>query len=115
MEERRKFPRLKYPCKLKFSSAEDREGYVVHTENISGGGFRVILQKKLAVNSPVEIELMIGKKNIKAEGRIAWVLDIKSPGAEEANLFDTGVEFTQIPAEDKEFLSKLVEEFLKKV
>lgn len=113
MEERRKFPRLSYPCKLIFSSAQSKEAYVGHTENISAAGLRVILQENLAINAPVGVELLVGKKKIKAEGRVVWVLDIKSVGTDEPVLFDTGIEFTRIAVEDKQFLARVVEDFLK--
>ena len=111
MEERRRFPRLKYPCKL-ILGTEDKT-YSIHTENISAGGLRVILDKKLAINTPLRIELELGLKDIKCKGRVVWVTEIKSPGAEKANLFDTGIEFTQIESQDKKFLVELIERILK--
>ncbi|MCD6539301.1 MAG: PilZ domain-containing protein [Candidatus Omnitrophica bacterium] len=111
MEERRKFPRLKYPCKL-ILGGEDKV-YSLHTENISAGGLRVILEKKLAINTPLSIELGLGLKDIKCKGRVVWVIDIKSPPIEKADLFDTGIEFTQIEPQDRETLRELIERILK--
>ena len=111
MEERRKFPRLKYPCKLILGAEE--KAYSLHTENISAGGLRVILDKKLAINTPLRIELELGLKDVKCKGRVVWVTEIKSLEAGKANLFDTGIEFTQIEPQDRKFLAELIERILR--
>jgi len=111
MEERRKFPRLKYPCKLILGG--ENKVYSLHTENISAGGLRVILEKKLAINTPLSIELGLGLKDIKCKGRVIWVTDIKSLQMGEVTLFDTGIEFTQIEPQDRKILRELIERILK--
>ena len=112
MQERRKFPRVTYPCKLVISTEKGKEEFTLHTENISSGGARVIFQKKFQLSTPVAIEIVIGQKSVKTQGRVVWVLDVKTPGAESPNLFDTGIEFTHLNPEDREFLSKLIDGLL---
>ncbi len=113
MQERRKSSRLTYPCKISISSEEGEESFTLHTENISSGGARVILQDKLSRGTPLTIELSIGKERIKTQGRVVWVLDITTPGAKEPDLFDTGVEFTSLSLEDRAFLSRQIEDMMK--
>lgn len=109
MQEKRRFPRINYPCKIVITAEGKSEEFTLHTENISSGGARVILQKKLQINTPVDIEIAVGDKQIRSRGRVVWVLDIHTPGADKATLFDTGIEFIQQSPEDKDFLNALIE------
>ncbi|MBN2120211.1 MAG: PilZ domain-containing protein [Candidatus Omnitrophica bacterium] len=112
MQERRKFPRVTYPCKITVSIEEDREEFTLHTENISSGGARVIMQKQFKINTPVGIEIVIGERSIETKGRIVWVLEFSSPDKTQPCLFDTGIEFTHLNVDDREFLSKLIGQLL---
>ena len=113
MQERRKFPRAEYPCKIAIAAEKQREEFTLHTENISSGGARVILPKSLQINMPAMIEISIGDKNIQTKGRVVWVLEVKAPAkAGASHLFDTGIEFTQLNPDDKEFLSRLIADLL---
>ena len=114
MKERRRFPRVAYPCKINISTEEGEEEFSLHTENISSGGARVILQEKIEVNTPLQITLLVWDKQVKTRGRVVWVIDINQPGADKPTLFDTGIEFTQLNQEQRETLSRLVEETFNK-
>jgi len=109
MKERRRFPRVAYPCKINISTEEGEEEFRLHTENISSGGTRVILQDKLDINTPIQVTLMIWDKQISTKGRVVWVIDISHPGSADPTLFDTGIEFTQMNQEQRELLSRLVQ------
>lgn len=112
MQERRRFPRVTYPCKIIVSTTGEKEEFSLHTENISSGGVRVILQKEPEINQQVDLEIVIGKKHIKTKGRIVWVIDVKTPGESKPDLYDVGIEFTQLTVEDKEFLGKLIDQLI---
>ena len=84
----------------------------MHTENVSSGGVKVIMHDKLDINTPVKVEVVIGDKHIVSRGRVVWVLDVNVPDQEPSNLFDTGIEFTQLNPDDREFLSRLIEKLL---
>jgi c-di-GMP-binding flagellar brake protein YcgR len=114
MEERRRFPRVQYPCKITVSLEQEPEEFNLKTENISSGGARVFMPKLFKVNTPAGIEVTIDTKVIKTTGRIAWVLDIKDPKDGSKTLFDTGIEFTHLNPSDKDFLTKLIEDILAK-
>ena len=108
MKERRKFLRAIYPCQLLVSTAEGKEEFKAHTENISSGGARVIFQKKFDINTPVDLDLVIGQKRIKTKGRVVWVLDVQTPGTDKPTLFDTGIEFIEIDEEARKRINKYV-------
>lgn len=109
MQNRRRFPRVNYPCRVVIATEGKTEEFTLHTENISSGGVRVIMQKKLQINTPVNVEISVGDKQVKCRGRAVWILDIHAPGADKPTLFDTGIEFTQANPEDKDYLNSLIE------
>ncbi len=112
-EERRKFPRANYPCRIILFSGEEREVLSLHTENISAGGIRIILDKKMDINSSVDIEMFLEVKPIKCKGRVVWMTDIRPVKGEKSFIFDVGIEFTEITEEDKDKIQQLVEMLIK--
>jgi c-di-GMP-binding flagellar brake protein YcgR len=106
-QERRQFPRAVFPCKIVVSSPIRL--ITSHTENISEGGIRVMLEERLAPHSPVGIELFFEKaKPIKCKGKIAWVRERLNPLEREATMYDTGVRFVDISDKDREYIKTLV-------
>jgi hypothetical protein len=59
------------------------------------------------VNTPVKIRLHINERDLQCKGRVAWVLAMR-PGTGNINLFDVGIEFTEMNSEDKVFLERLL-------
>ena len=112
MQERRRFPRVTYPCKILVATDREKEEFSLHTENISSGGARIILQKEPEINQQVDVDIIIGKKHIKTKGRIVWSIDIKTPESGGPDLFDVGIEFTQLTVDDREFLAKLIDQLM---
>ena len=111
-QERRRAPRVNYPCKVLVSREDGKGEFSIHTENISSGGVRLVLEQKIEINTPIDLEIEIGKKTVKTKGRVVWVLDVKAPKSDQSNLYDTGVEFTQLSQADRDFLSKLIEDLM---
>ena len=107
MEERRRFPRVQYPCRITIALQKEPEVFDLTTENISSGGARVFMPKSFQVNTPATIEITVDARVIKAQGRIAWVLAAQGR-------FDTGIEFAHLNPADKDFLTKLIEDILAK-
>jgi c-di-GMP-binding flagellar brake protein YcgR len=68
------------------------------TKDISPGGIRLMTNVILPVNSLVRMELVLSKRRklIQATGKVRWT---RSVYGEE--LFEMGVEFTEIDLEDK--------------
>ena len=110
-QERRKFPRALFPCKIILGSPVRL--ITSHTENIGEGGFRVLLEEKLSVFTNVGVEIFLEKdKPIKCKGRIVWVVEKVNPLAGESLMFDTGVEFTDMGDHDKSYVVNLVDTLL---
>jgi len=104
-EERRRFPRANFLCKIIVRA--NKKEYFATTQNISSGGIRVILEDKLEVGTDTQITIFTSRQ-IECQARVVWVL----PADEIQDSFDTGIEFTQISKQDKDFLEVLVDTLL---
>lgn len=114
---RRKFPRVQYPCLVVIKHAEgEREAILSHTENVGIGGVCVIIRKNIKLFSPVEVELdlMDMANHIKCEGRVVWSVRRKSSESKKPLFYDLGVEFVNLEKSDyariEECVSRLVKE-----
>jgi c-di-GMP-binding flagellar brake protein YcgR len=106
-EEKRKFPRGIFLCKIAMSSTS--RWLVTHTENISSGGVRVILEEKVNPFTNVELEIFFEKeKSTKFKGKVAWSRTIVNPIENEPLLYDTGIQFAPIDANTREYINRLV-------
>ena len=108
-QERRRFPRAAFPCKIAVGSPI--RWLTSHTEDLSSGGIKVILDEKLNVYTTVGLEIFFEKdKSIKCKGRVAWVEEEANPleMTSEPIIFITGIEFTEINDNDKQYIRRLV-------
>ncbi len=105
--EKRKFPRGAFLCKIAMSSAA--RWVTTHTENISIGGVRVILDEKINPFTTVEMEIFFeNNKSTKVKGKIAWSKVILNPLQDDPLLYDTGIQFLDINTATREYISRLV-------
>ena len=106
---RRKFPRVSYPCKVIILGGALRETFSTHTENIGTGGICVILSKELPKFFPVRIILYLKDSEgpFECNGRIVWSFKT------EIN-FDTGIEFLDLAASGRTRIEKIVNECMHK-
>ena len=114
---RRKFPRIVYPCLVKLAAqAEGTQACLTHTENIGVGGIGLIVRKEIKLFSAVglEIDLLDDVENIIAEGKVVWVVRRKATEATKPFFYDIGVEFERISAQDKTRLKNTIERFIQK-
>ncbi|MCA9393514.1 MAG: PilZ domain-containing protein [Candidatus Omnitrophica bacterium] len=110
--DRRKFPRVKYPCLviIKNGEGDDKEVILSHTENIGIGGVCVILKKNIKMFTQVEIELDLLDMgdHIKCNGKIVWNVQRKSDAKKKPLFYDVGVEFESLPDDDKKRIEDVV-------
>jgi c-di-GMP-binding flagellar brake protein YcgR len=107
-KEKRRFVRADLPCKIEVYVPKQRV-FNTHTENISEGGVRVILENKIEVFSIVGLEVYLGKEPIICKGRVVWVIEKANPVSEKILLYDIGIEFYEIKEEDKHIIKNFVE------
>lgn len=107
-KERRRFVRDDFPCKIIVYTPKQHV-LVVHTENISCGGVKVILEEKLPISSVVGLELYLGRQIISCKGRVVWVVENVDPVAKVSLLFDTGIEFYEIDEKDETMIKNIID------
>lgn len=107
--EKRAFPRANISCKISTVFGERLLVFNSHTENISAGGIRVIIEEKIAYSTIVDLELFLldREKPLKCKGRIVWANEMK-PTKINPRLFNTGIQFIEISNSDQEEIKKLV-------
>ncbi len=102
--DRRKFPRVMYPCLVKvISSAGTHDAILTHTENIGLGGLCITLKNEIKMFSAVdlEVDLLDLSEHIKPKGKVVWSVRRKSIEKVKPLFYDTGVEFTEISQRDQ--------------
>ena len=115
--DRRKFPRVMYPCLVKAVSSErPQEPILTHTENIGLGGLCVILRKEIKLFTAVEMEvdLLDLQEHIKPKGKVVWNVRRKADEKIKPMFYDTGVEFTEISKQDYERLRENLQRLIDK-
>lgn len=110
VEERRRFPRAAFVCKLSTIFAERLLVFNTHTENIGEEGAAVIIDEKLHISTPVDVELYLSThlSPLKCKGEISWVNALTPPDVG-PQLYDTGIHFLGLGEQDRVELRGLVQ------
>ena len=110
---RRKFPRVKYPClaTVWYEGAEEEDTFLTHTENLGIGGVCIIFNKRLKLFTPIklEIDLLDMEDHILSEGKVVWVVQCKNVDARKPVAYDIGIEFGQLKESDQQRVSRIVQ------
>ncbi|HNV23557.1 MAG TPA: PilZ domain-containing protein [Candidatus Omnitrophota bacterium] len=97
---RRKFPRVKYPCLIvmHIDSVRGKDVVLTHTENIGIGGVCVVLKNALKMFSEIEIQLNLldMEDPIKCRGKVVWCVQRQRTAAKKPLFFDIGIEYIDI-------------------
>jgi c-di-GMP-binding flagellar brake protein YcgR len=106
--DKRRFPRICYPCKIIVFQKGQVEKFSTHTENIGQGGICTVLKKGLDRFCPVEVILYLenGHAPVECDGRVVWMV-------RRLDEFDTGIEFLNLKEKDALRIERLVQECLK--
>lgn len=110
--DRRKFPRVIYPCMVKVISADGPQQYILtHTENIGQGGLCVTLKNEIKLFTPVELEVdLLGiEEHIYPKGKVVWNVRRKSIEKIKPMFYDIGIEFTEISKRDQSYLRETIQ------
>lgn len=114
---RRKFPRVIYPCLIVIQNGEDsaRDVILTHTENIGIGGVCVVLKQNLRMFSPVDIELDLLdlESHIKCRAKVVWNVQRKSDAKNKPLFYDIGLEYEDLEEKERERLDRIVKRLVK--
>lgn len=110
---RRAFPRAEYPCKITVRRKDQPDSVSTHTENIGIGGICTVVPRDLGIFAPVEIQLDLqdGQPMVSCDGTIVWIVT-KKEGEKQRDVFDTGIEFTNLKRQDADRISFIVDKIL---
>ncbi|MFC1666676.1 PilZ domain-containing protein [Candidatus Omnitrophota bacterium] len=110
---RRKFPRVGYPCKITVRRKDCQDSLLAQTENIGIGGICVLIPKDLGIFAPVEtrLDLQDGYPVVECDGTIVWIVPKKT--AKKNGIYDTGIEFTNLQRKDSVRINTIVERLVK--
>jgi len=101
--ERRAFARLPFSASVRYSVlGADADG-TAQASDISRGGIRVMLVSNYGIGSRLRMAIAApdGGEPIRVTGRVAWTQPITVCGL---TTYDTGIEFLDLPDEDRERL-----------
>ncbi len=115
--DRRKFPRVMYPCMVKTISSQGIQQQILsHTDNIGQGGFCVTLKSEIKLFTPVELEIdLLGiDEHIYPKGKVVWNVRRKSIEKIKPMFYDIGIEFTEISKRDEECLRETLQLLISK-
>ncbi len=115
---RRKFPRVNYPCLVVIRNNDEgsKDNVILtHTDNVGIGGVCVVLKKDVKMFSEVELELDLLDlgEHVCCNGKVVWNVQRQREADEKPLFFDIGVEFINIAADDKKRLERIVERLVK--
>lgn len=110
---RRRFPRVKYPCLVTvwYEEGQEKETFLTHTENLGIGGACLLFHKRFKMFAAIdlEIDLLDMEEHICCKGKIVWVVQHKDPDPRRPLSYDIGVEFEGLSEENKRRVSKVVQ------
>ncbi len=116
--DRRKFPRVKYPCLIVLRHGEsenDKEVILTHTENLGVGGVCVVLKQNVKMFCPVEVELDLLDlgNHIKCPGKVVWNVRRKMEDNQKPLYYDIGIEFNDLNKNERDRLEVVVTKCIK--
>ena len=118
LKDQRKTERLLLPVQIYYSlPKQDTWNGPVDLENISGNGLRCTLDKKLPLNTELDIRIFLPSEAsapINAKGKVIWIQKLSSQS------FLIGINLLKMPPDDRrayiEFISdKILLKYLDKV
>ncbi len=114
--DRRKFPRVSFPCLVVIGDDGKKGVILTHTENLGIGGVCVILKEDIKLFSGVrlELDLLDMQPHIKCKGKVVWNVKRKMDQKKKPLFFDIGVEFQDMSSSDLKRLEQIVKKIERK-
>jgi len=105
--DRRKFPRADYSCKVNIFYSEKAVNAVIR--NIGAGGILAEFELETMRGIPVKMEMYVEGRTIVCNGHIVWLAPRSDSSDRSRIVWDTGIQFDDIEAEDRVFIRNLVD------
>ena len=107
--DQRQFPRVKCRCVVRLKQGASVPVISTVTENVGLGGVCVLMDQGLDIFLPVDLEITLseGQPPLKVQGTVVWV--VRRGEIKRGPAFDTGIEFTELSAQDRARLEAILE------
>jgi len=114
--DRRRFPRANYQCMVTVRKKGSPHTFRTQTENLGAGGVCVVLDNRLEIFSTVDLIITLENCTppVKCMGTVVWTVKKRDPKKVKPQLYDIGVEFSNIVPDDRVKIDKLVEKLIEK-
>ncbi|MFH1201443.1 MAG: PilZ domain-containing protein [Candidatus Omnitrophota bacterium] len=112
---RRRFPRINYPCYIRVRKKQNLLEFLTKTENISCGGIAVNLPKNLGLFEEVRLKMDLKDSQllVECDGTIVWVVKNTDTKDDKDGTFDTGIEFKSLKKNDETRIEAIVQSLIK--
>lgn len=111
-KEKRRFPRVRISVEVG-AKHSNWPLIKVNSLDISVGGIRLFLPKKLPKGKVMELEINLPFQAVIARGQVVWTKEVET---EEGKFFQTGIQFTEMKPADKAkievFVHKTMQEMI---
>ncbi len=108
-QEKREFPRFALSVDVEYAKIEDGGHGSSSTRNISQGGACIIAYERFRENDILTLKLHLSdKRTLSINCRVAWVSEFEVSADEQQRRFDVGVEFINLPEEEKSVIADLL-------
>ncbi len=107
---RRKSPRIKYPCLIVLQDKEFKDKAVmVQTDNISIGGIAVVSKRDIKMLSLVDVDLDLGlEDHLCFVGKVVWKIQRTEDSDIKPLFYDIGISFLEINKKDLKRVERIV-------
>ncbi|MCP4652479.1 MAG: PilZ domain-containing protein [Candidatus Omnitrophica bacterium] len=109
---RRRFLRAEFPYTIHIFSQKGRS-ISTYTEDISGGGVKVVVREQLEVLEEVDLKIYVKGDFVRCKGKVVWVKEKPSPVLDGVVFYNAGIEFGELTEDDKKIIDVCVEELKK--
>ena len=112
---RRRFPRVNFPCLVILKEKGNERAILTHTENVSVSGVCVILKEEIKLFEVVgvEIDLMDFQPHVNCQGKVVWTVKRPKDDKFKPSFYDTGIELMKLDPKAKQRLEKIVQQLAK--
>ena len=112
---RRRFPRVNFPCYIRVCKKKSHREFLTQTENISCGGIAVVLEENLGLFEEVELKMDLKDSNplVECGGMVVWVVKRTNPHEPKSAAIDTGIEFANLKQTDRVRIDAIVKRLTK--
>lgn len=112
--DQRRFPRASYKCVVTLSQQGQSATVTTVTENVGLGGIAALLDRSFDIFSSVDLEISLddGKPPIRVQGTVVWV--VRRRDVKKGPCFDTGIEFSDLPAEERARIEAVIDKAISK-